>query len=222
MRAAFVFIMKLLDFFKNYKGLPYQDKALEMLGTLIDPKLLSDDQDWYKLWNKNPENSAPVATTTTAAVKYAPAVALIKEFEGCSLKAYPDPGTGNEPWTIGFGNTRYPDGSKVKRGDVISQEKANEMLIKEVNTIAKFLEIKIPHWFNLNVNQQSALISFSYNVGQYWYNSVGFATISNVIYSRLWSNVPETLKLYVNPGTSVTEGLKRRRVAEGKLWLRPV
>ena len=30
---------------------------------------------------------------------------LIKEFEGCHLKAYPDPKTGGDPWTIGFGAT---------------------------------------------------------------------------------------------------------------------
>lgn len=29
-------------------------------------------------------------------------ITLIKEFEGCSLKAYPDPGTGGDPWTIGM------------------------------------------------------------------------------------------------------------------------
>jgi hypothetical protein len=37
-------------------------------------------------------------------------LALIKQFEGCARKrsdgcieAYPDPGTGGEPWTIGWG-----------------------------------------------------------------------------------------------------------------------
>jgi hypothetical protein len=32
---------------------------------------------------------------------------LIKEFEGCELEAYPDPGTGGVPWTIGWGLCRY-------------------------------------------------------------------------------------------------------------------
>ena len=38
--------------------------------------------------------------------------ALIKEFEGCArlrrdglVEAYPDPGTGGDPWTIGWGAT---------------------------------------------------------------------------------------------------------------------
>ena len=31
--------------------------------------------------------------------------ALIREFEGLELTAYPDPGTGGEPYTIGYGHT---------------------------------------------------------------------------------------------------------------------
>ena len=30
---------------------------------------------------------------------------LIKRFEGCRLKAYPDPGSRGAPWTIGYGHT---------------------------------------------------------------------------------------------------------------------
>lgn len=32
-------------------------------------------------------------------------IALIKQFEGCRLNAYPDPATGGDPWTIGIGHT---------------------------------------------------------------------------------------------------------------------
>ncbi len=39
-------------------------------------------------------------------------IGLIQEFEGCAKKqldgpilAYPDPGTGGDPWTIGWGST---------------------------------------------------------------------------------------------------------------------
>lgn len=34
--------------------------------------------------------------------------ALVKSFEGLFLKAYPDPATGNEPVTIGYGTTIIP------------------------------------------------------------------------------------------------------------------
>jgi lysozyme len=39
---------------------------------------------------------------------------LIKRFEGCVLEAYPDPGTGNDPWTVGWGST----GPGIRKGVV--------------------------------------------------------------------------------------------------------
>ena len=50
--------------------------------------------------------------------------ALIKRFEGCRLKAYKCPAN---VWTIGFGNTFYENGEKVKEGDVITQQRADEL-----------------------------------------------------------------------------------------------
>ncbi|MES2698166.1 MAG: hypothetical protein V4647_00955, partial [Pseudomonadota bacterium] len=54
-------------------------------------------------------------TTTLAAMprRVSPVgIALIKQFEGCARRqadgryaAYPDPGTGGDPWTIGWGAT---------------------------------------------------------------------------------------------------------------------
>ena len=52
-------------------------------------------------------------------------IALIKQFEGCRLEAYKD--SAGIP-TIGYGNTYYPDGTKVKIGDKITQQRAEELL----------------------------------------------------------------------------------------------
>ena len=43
---------------------------------------------------------------------------LIQSWEGCRLRAYPDPASGGAPWTIGYGHT----GPQVKPGLVISQQ----------------------------------------------------------------------------------------------------
>jgi len=51
--------------------------------------------------------------------------ALIKEFEGCQLKAYKCPAG---IWTIGYGNTQYEDGRPVREGDTITQERAEKLL----------------------------------------------------------------------------------------------
>ena len=91
------------------------------------------------------------------------AIDLIKASEGCKLSAYVDPATGGEPITIGYGNTKYEDGSKVKLGDKITQDRANSLLLLIVegfkNNVLKLLTKE------LNDNQLGALTSFAYNCG---------------------------------------------------------
>jgi len=45
---------------------------------------------------------------------------LLKTWEGCILTAYPDPASGGDPWTIGYGHT----GPEVSPGLTISQAQA--------------------------------------------------------------------------------------------------
>ena len=47
---------------------------------------------------------------------YTEALLIIKTFEGFNEKAYCDPDTGSDPYTIGYGTQFYPDGSPVKKG----------------------------------------------------------------------------------------------------------
>jgi GH24 family phage-related lysozyme (muramidase) len=147
------------------------------------------------------------------------ALPLIREFEGCELKAYPDPETGGEPWTIGWGNTTHFDGSRVKPGDTITQAVADQMLDNYVrNMLAPALAQRIPTWRQMSARQQAALISFGYNVGQGFYGAAGFDTITRVLAARDWPAVPAALRLYVNPGGPSEAGLRRRRDAEAELW----
>ena len=155
-------------------------------------------------------------STNTVGVKSG--IDLIKEFEGCHLKAYPDPKTGAAPITIGWGSTRRPDGSTFRLGQIITQKQADEYLMYDIwNRFLPALK-KIPYWNEMNENQRGALLSFSYNLGANFYGSSGFNTISKVLRKKKWSDVPKVLKLYRNPGTNVEKGLLRRRIAEGALW----
>jgi GH24 family phage-related lysozyme (muramidase) len=147
-------------------------------------------------------------------------VELIKRFEGCELKAYPDPKTGGEPWTIGWGNTRWMDGSPVKPGQTITAAEADTLLD---DSLRKFFwpQIRlITHFADMSDEQRGALLSFAYNLGAGFYGSEGFTTISRLLRNKDWDKVPEALVLYRNPGSDVEAGLKRRRVAEGALWSR--
>ena len=57
---------------------------------------------------------------------YQDAISIIKAFEGFNEKAYPDPVTGSDPYTFGYGTQFYPDGSQVKQGHCCTKEKALE------------------------------------------------------------------------------------------------
>jgi lysozyme len=86
---------------------------------------------------------------------------LICDFEG--FRATPYLCSAAVP-TIGYGNTFYPDGTKVKMTDkAISREYAFEIFRyicdKFENDVKKLINCK------LNNNQLAALLSFTYNVG---------------------------------------------------------
>lgn len=143
---------------------------------------------------------------------------LIKEFEGCHLHAYPDPLTGGLPITIGWGSTRDFNYTPFKMGREITQNYADKLLEFDVrNRYLPALQ-KIPYWNEMNDNQRGALLSFAYNLGANFYNSSNFNTITRNLKQKDWKAIPETLKLYCNPGSKVQAGLLRRRTAEGTLW----
>ena len=144
------------------------------------------------------------------------AIAIVTEFEGFVPRVYND-GVGVP--TIGIGTTRYPDGRSVRFGDSnIDLATAQKYLAHDLAAVVKQLKLEIPHWDGMNDNQQSALISFGYNLGEYFYANPGFNTITAVLRDKRWSDLPKTLELYSMPGTGVHEGLLRRRKAEGELW----
>ena len=90
------------------------------------------------------------------------AINLIRKYEGFSEKAYADPATGVEPYTIGFGTQYYPDGSPVKQGQRCSREKALEYLFHEVGVIdTQLLKLNL----GLDDHMRQALISFIHSVG---------------------------------------------------------
>lgn len=199
--------IRLLDLCQYYKSLPHQMAAITELEEAINkanPHILARDQAWFKTWS-----TAGKQQDIGAAIK------MIQEFEGCHLEAYLCP-VGIA--TIGWGNTRHVDGRYVKLGDKITGIEADMMLRREVDRIIEKLRV-IPHWNEMNAAQQSALIDFGYNLGASFYGAAGFETITKRLQDKDWSKVPDALLLYRNPGSKFEAGLKRRREAEGRLWM---
>jgi lysozyme len=149
-----------------------------------------------------------------------PGVDLIKEFEGFYPDAYPDPLTGGRPYTIGWGSTKKRDGTRWQLGETITRDEADALLIHQLETNYLPPLQKIPVWPELNVNQQGALLSFAYNLGANFYDGKDFQTITRVLKNKLWNEIESAFLLYCNPGSNVEAGLKRRRQAEARLFLR--
>jgi lysozyme len=201
--------IKFIDAVKNHKDLPHQIDAWNFLQASVHKEILDEFARRYRNQKVEPTlDGLPIA-----------GVDLIKEFEGCHLKAYYDPLTGGLPITIGWGSTRRKDGTRFMIGNTITQDEADDLLYFQLRR--EFLPSlqKIPFWNEMNENQQGALLSFAYNLGAGFYGSPNFNTITKVLREKKWNEVPKALELYRNPGSKVEAGLLRRRRAEGKLWM---
>ena len=130
-------------------------------------------------------------------------LALIKEFEGLRLSAYPDPATGGEPWTIGFGRTKG-----VRKGMRITKEKADEFLAEDIREF----ERHVPHG---KQREFDAMVSLCFNIGP------GNFRRSSVRRHHVAGEheLAATAFLSWNKAAGkVMPGLVRRRLAEAKLY----
>jgi len=136
---------------------------------------------------------------------------LIKQFEGCKLKAYKCPAG---LWTISWGLTFYPDGRKVKEGDVITQQQAEEYFDAVVNDFAKQVDVLVKS--NVTANNFSAIVSFAYNVGIG--NLKNSTLLKKVNANPKDATIPAEFRKWVRANQEVLKGLVRRRDAEAKLY----
>jgi len=214
------------NFFKFYdEKNPNHVKAVQWLEDNLPVKYLEDNVDWAEIYRGKKTSAAPAPAAAAPASATGGGddvpmmgLKLIKEFEGCHLKAYPDPLTGGLPITIGWGSTRKKDGSHFKLGDTLTQAEADSLLIEQCKN--EFLPAlrKIPHWNEMSDGKRGALLSFAYNLGAGFYGGDNFNTITKRLKNKEWDLVPDALYLYRNPGSNVEAGLARRRKAEGESW----
>lgn len=139
---------------------------------------------------------------------------LVKEFEGCKLKAYKDE---VGVWTIGYGITNSDKSitkTTIKSGLTISQATAESWLTKSLNQKYLPLVMKYDKTYKWNHNEIDALVSFAYNIG-----SIKQLTANG---TRTRKEISTAMLKYNKAGGKVYRGLTRRRVAEQKLFLTPV
>ena len=131
---------------------------------------------------------------------------LIKEFEGCRLKAY-KPVSTEKYWTIGWGHY----GPDVKEGQTITQAEADALLVKDCRRFADAVDDprNCPLTAQLKANQRDALISFTFNCGA--------GNLRTLCSDRTLRQIRDAMALYTKAGGASLPGLIRRRAAEQKL-----
>ena len=135
-------------------------------------------------------------------------VALIEQFEGCSLTAYPDPGTGGEPYTIGIGTT-----GGVKPGDTCTREQAEEWLRDDCTHAEQAIDelVEVP----LTQNQRDALISLIYNIGV---GNFKGSTLLKLLNAGNYAAAQQQFTRWDKAAGKEMPGLLRRREAEAELF----
>lgn len=133
-------------------------------------------------------------------------IELIKKYEGLRLTAYKQ--NKNEKYfTIGYGTYS----SNIKEGQTITEEKAEEFLMEEVNEITKYV-LEHCSYLNLTQAQADALIDFTYNCG------IGNLNKLTAYGTRSIEEIAEHITAYTKSGSEENRnGLKKRREEEKKL-----
>jgi len=146
---------------------------------------------------------------------------LIKSFESCRLKTYLD---SKKIPTIGWGNTFYENGTTVKLGDVITQDRADRLFLNILAIFESGVNQLVKS--NINQNQRAALISFAYNVGldidaDTKAEGLGDSTLlKKVNINPNDLTIRDEFLKWINKGSSFKKGLTRRRKAEADLYFK--
>lgn len=142
------------------------------------------------------------------------AMALIKRFEGCKLTAYPDPGTGGKPITIGWGSTSDPQGRPISMGTTWTQGQADARLAAHVLEFAAGVD-KALDGAPATAMQKGAMVSLAYNIG------VGAFTGSTLLKKHKAANydgAAAQFAVWNKSGGRVMQGLVNRRASEMRVY----
>lgn len=144
-------------------------------------------------------------------------LALIKQFEGCAklrpdgtFEAYPDPGTGGAPWTIGWGAT----GRGIGPGTVWTGAQCDVRLVDDVERHAADVRTALGSALARTSQAQfDALVSFHYNTG-----AITRATLTARHKAGDFAGAAAEFARWNRAGGRVLAGLVRRRAAEAALY----
>lgn len=137
------------------------------------------------------------------------AVALVKRWEGCKLEAYPDPGTGGIPWTIGWGATGPGIGPGVKW----TQAQADDRLAHDVGRFLRGVESVVKR--AASEQQLGAMTSLAYNIGAKAFAS---STLLRKFNAGDIAGAAAEFARWNRAGGRVMKGLSNRRSDERRVF----
>lgn len=140
-------------------------------------------------------------------------IAFLKKHEGYKSKAYKDSAG---IWTIGYGSIRI-FGRAVQKDDVVTEHQAMNQMILDLETFEHAVNEHVKVY--LTQRQYTALVSFTYNVGQ---NAFRNSTLLKKLNQSDYRAAGNEFNRWVNAGGRVVQGLVNRRKDESDLFLSDV
>jgi lysozyme len=136
---------------------------------------------------------------------------LIRRFEGFRSKAYRCPAG---VWTIGYGSTRYADGTRVHQSDPpITEAQADDIMRATLgeyeNAVNRYVSVFI------NQNERDSLIDFAYNAGA---KNLLNSTLLKKLNAGDRKGAAKEFERWVYADGQILGGLVRRRMAERVLF----
>ena len=199
----------IFDTIRRVIGRGFSQSEVDAIDGALDQVLEIQPQDRVPCV---PSAAAQVANPITIGEA---GIALIQQFEGCGkrredglVEAYPDPGTGGAPWTIGWGAT----GTGIEQGTVWTQAQCDARLTSDLALYSAEVAAALGD-APTSQNQFDALVSFHYNTG-----AIGRSTLTRKHVAGDHAGAAREFDRWVHAGGRVMQGLVRRRDAEAALY----
>jgi GH24 family phage-related lysozyme (muramidase) len=203
---------------------PIFDKIRKLLGRGFTPaEVKSIDAVIDEALRDAPVIPAP--TPAPRGMKTGPdGIALMKRFEGLArvradgmIEAYPDPGTGGEPWTIGWGSTGQDpfNGGRIRRGTIWTRAQCDQRFEQHLAQFEHAVNEAITT--PTTQNQFDAMVSLTYNIGP---PAFARSTLLRLHNKRQFSEAAAQFLRFKFAGGRVMQGLVNRRRAEAELYAR--
>jgi lysozyme len=136
---------------------------------------------------------------------------LIRRFEGFRSKPYRCPAG---VWTIGYGSTRYADGTRVHPNDPpINEAQANDIMRATLGEYERAVDRYVT--VHLNQNEFDALVDFAYNAGA---KNLLNSTLLKKLNAGDRKGAAKEFERWVYADGQILGGLVRRRMAERVLF----